>query len=177
MKTEALDQFRKSTGELISILEDFSPSDLNEIPFYASWTAGQVGDHLYRSYAVIKTLYGNVVSASRPVDEKIDGIRELFLDFNIKMSSPEAILPSMISIDKITLLDGLKERIEKLDKFIREEDLFLVCTDYAIPEYGPFTGLEWVYFTIYHTQRHLHQIKRIKDIISAKDYSGKNLSH
>lgn len=167
MKAEAEKLFDQTMRELILILEEFSTSELNEIPFSGSWTAGQVADHLYRSYAVIHTLNGNIVPANRAADEKISGIKDLFLNFNIKMNSPEGIIPSTEFIEKENLITGLKDRISQIRDLIARKDLSLVCTDFAIPEYGPFTRLEWVYFTIYHTQRHLKQLEQIKEKVAA----------
>ena len=155
MRAEAEKLYDQTMRELMASINEFSPSELNEKAFSGHWTAGQVADHLYKSYGVIHTLNGNVIPATRPVDEKISGIKELFLDFNIKMDSSEGILPSTGDIHKDELLKGLKTRITNMSELISHEDLSLVCTDFAIPEYGPFTRLEWIYFTIYHTMRPL----------------------
>ncbi len=166
MRTEA-NLLGLATDELLALIANFTPDELNEVPFPGSWTAGQVGDHLYRSYAVIRTLTGNVVPTTRPIDEKISMIRDIFLDFNIKMESPVGILPSTGFIDKDLLLHGIKERTSRFKELIYNEDLSLICTDYAIPEYGPFTRLEWLYFTIFHTKRHLNQLQEIKEKVIA----------
>lgn len=167
MKAEAEKLFDETMRELLSLIQEFSPSQFNESPFAGSWTGGQVADHLYKSYGVIHTLNGNVMPATRPIDEKIAGIKELFLNFDIKMSSPEGILPSIGYIEKNELLQDLKTRISRFREFIDREDLTLVCTDFSIPEYGSFTRLEWTYFTIYHTKRHIKQLEEIKKMISA----------
>src|SRR5690606_29414923 len=158
MITEAPVIFDQTMSDLISQLEKFTAAEFNDIPYTGSWTAGQVADHLYKSYGVVRTLEGNVIPATRPVDEKIAGIKELFLNFDIKISSPEAILPSTLPVEKDDLMMGLINRISQFKDQIAREDLSLICTDYAIPEYGPFTRLEWVYFTIYHTRRHVYQL-------------------
>lgn len=175
MKTEEEILFGDTSSELLSLIDEFTPPELNEIPFHGSWTAGQVGDHLYRSYGIVHALNGNVVPATRPVDEKIPPIK-VFMNDTIKMSPPEILQPSTGFIDKSALLEKLKERIAQLNDVIRHSDLSLICKDYAIPRFGLFTRLEWIYFTIYHTRRHLHQINRIKEIIIAKDFSGQKLS-
>lgn len=167
MKTAVENLFDQTMSKLIVILEDFSAQELNEIPFPGSWTAGQVGEHLFRSYGVIETLKGNVVATTRCADEKTFAIKTLFLDFNIKMESPEAILPSKDYINKDQLILGLKKRVSQFTDLIKKEDLSLICTDFSIQEYGSFTRLEWVYFTIYHTMRHLYQLEQIKEKLTA----------
>lgn len=161
MKTEVLNKFDKTTGELLELLSSLTEEQLNIPPFENSWTAGQIGDHLYRSYSVMEILNGNVESAQRPPDQKLPEVRKLFLDFSIQIESPKEILPTNKHIEKDMLLDRLQERIELQKDIIRTKDMSKVCLDFEIPEYGPFTRLEWLGFNTVHTQRHVHQLKNI----------------
>ena len=77
------------------------------------------------------------------------------------MNSPEEILPSEKPLNKESIINGLQEKIEAFNLVIENKDLTETCTDYAIPEYGPFTRLEWIHFNIVHTQRHVHQLRKI----------------
>lgn len=126
MITEAPVIFDQTMSDLISQLEKFTAAEFNDIPYTGSWTAGQVADHLYKSYGVVRTLEGNVIPATRPVDEKIAGIKELFLNFDIKISSPEAILPSTLPVEKDDLMMGLINRISQFKDLIAREDLSLI---------------------------------------------------
>lgn len=161
-------QFSEPAEELLQLLASLSQEELNLLPFENSWTAGQLGEHLYKSYAVVDTLKGSVRPSDRPADEKVKQVKTLFLNFNIKMESPEGILPSNGSIEKVWLLASLKRRTSELKEVIREKDLTEVCLDFIIPEYGEFTRLEWVHFNIVHTQRHIHQLKTIIKKVNAK---------
>lgn len=161
MNTEVLNKFDKTTGELLKLLSSLTEEQLNIPPFENSWTAGQIGDHLYRSYSVMQILTGNVEDTDRAPDEKLPEIEKLFLDFSIKMDSPKEILPSTKPINKDILIDGLKERIASQRNIILTKDLSKICRDFEIPEYGPFTRLEWIGFNTVHTQRHIHQLKDI----------------
>lgn len=95
------------------------------------------------------------------MDQKLGLVKTLFLDMSIKMDSPKAILPSMGKIDKKELIEGIVGRREQTRKVIVNKDLSLTCTDYAIPEYGEFTRFEWIWFNIYHTQRHIQQLENV----------------
>lgn len=161
MNTSILNKFETTTDELVDLLSSLTEEQLNSLPFENSWTAGQVGDHLYRSYSVMEILNGNVESTDRKPDEKLPEIEKLFLDFSIQMESPKEILPSNESIGKEGLLGRLQERIELQKDIIRSKDLSKVCLDFEIPEYGPFTRLEWIGFNTVHTQRHVHQLRKI----------------
>lgn len=161
MNTTILNEFTDATDELLHLLSSLTEEKLNTPPFENSWTAGQIGDHLYRSYSVMEILNGNVESAHRPPDHKLPEVRKLFLDFSIQMESPKEILPSNKHIEKDMLLDRLQERIELQKDIIRTKDMSKVCLDFEIPEYGPFTRLEWIGFNTVHTQRHVHQLKNV----------------
>ena len=56
MQPEVEVLFEQTMNRLISVLEGMTENQINMVPFPGSWTAGQVGDHLYRSYWVIETL-------------------------------------------------------------------------------------------------------------------------
>lgn len=160
------ENFDQVTGDLLlAIISSLDPHQLNFQPISGGWTAGQVGDHLLKSYGVVQTLRGKTRSANRNPDEKIWEIKKLFLDFSIKMESPAVILPRQEIIDRDRLLAALEQRIQELHEVLQNKDLYLICEDYAIPEYGEFTRLEWLWFTVIHTYRHLHQLEKIKQQI------------
>ena len=161
MNTAILKTFDAVTQELLELLSPLSDTALNKIPFENSWTAGQLGDHLYKSYNVIGLLNGRVKDTERSPDQKLKEIRKQFLDFSIKMESPKAVLPTENPINKQELLKGLKDRIEQQREVIINKNLSKTCLDFEITGYGPFTRLEWIGFNTVHTQRHLHQLKNI----------------
>jgi hypothetical protein len=84
------------------------------------------------------------------------------------MNSPEAILPATSPVDKEIILYSLKNRIEQLKKVIQTKDLSKTCTGFIIPGLWEFTRLEWIHFVLYHTQRHIHQMKNIFEIVTNK---------
>lgn len=161
MGKEQEKEFHRTTGELIELISGLDQDQLNQVPFRGSWSAGQLGNHLWKSYAVVETLRGRVRAANRAPDQKIAGVQKAFLDHTLKMESPEEIMPSENPIEKEGILKGLRQRISELETMIREEDLSLLCLDFAIPQYGEFTRLEWIAFTTIHTRRHVHQLKNM----------------
>lgn len=158
---EVFTETENKLTELIHVLSTFEQDELNTIPFKGSWTAAQVGDHLLKSYGVVETLSGAVTTTERPPDEKVELIRSVFLDFDLKMNSPESIIPSADVIDKDRLILALKDKREELLSTIKTINLNETCADFAIPEFGEFTRLEWVFLVIFHTQRHIRQLKDI----------------
>lgn len=108
-----------------------------------------------------------VKKTNRAPDEKVESIKSVFLNFDIKMSSPEFITPSAQLIEKEALLNSLKDRTSKILEISESLDLSETCTAFSLPGSGEFTRLEWLYFILYHTQRHIAQLKNIQQIINA----------
>ncbi len=102
----------------MDLLTPLSENKLNTVPFEGSWTAAQLGDHLYKSYGIASVLNGKAEPTTRPVEEKVEAIKGIFLNFDIRMQSPEFIVPGSGHFDKTTLLSGLKERIHVIKDFI-----------------------------------------------------------
>lgn len=161
MDRTILKEYHTVTSTLIELLSSLTNEQLNIKPAKNSWTAGQVGDHLDKSYDVSKILLGEVEDTQRPPDQKLTEIRALFLNFDIKMDSPKAIVPTNDPINKKRLLTSLKEKIQWVNTNSKNMDLSKTCLDFEIPEYGPFTRLEWIGFNTVHTQRHNHQLQQI----------------
>jgi hypothetical protein len=161
-----LSEFTSAADELVSLLFSLNEDQLNKIPFEGSWTAGQVGHHLLKSYGVAKILNGNTAPAKRPADEKIREIKKVFLNFEIKMKSPEFIVPSSDHIEKEKLINGIKSKMETIKNFLGSKpDLTLICLDTELPGTGNLTRQEWIRFMTIHTQRHIHQLKKIIGIV------------
>ena len=150
------------TDELMHVLTTLSEEQLNTVPFAGSWTPGQLGDHLFKSYGLFSVLKGKTEETTRPVDEKISPVKDVFLNFDIKMQSPDFIVPGTGYFDKTILLTGLNKRINGIKEFIQsKEDLTLTCLDFELPNAGTLTRTEWIQFMTVHTVRHVHQLKKI----------------
>ncbi|MEP7079801.1 MAG: DinB family protein [Ginsengibacter sp.] len=134
---------------------------LNKTSPLESWSMAQVGDHLLKSFNLDAILNGATEKPTRDFDEKVAIFWEVFENDEIKMSSPEAILPKGGIINKEKLLESLQQKINEIKKVIETKDLSKLCLNYAIPEYGYFTRWEWITFAIVHTERHVRQMKRI----------------
>lgn len=177
-ETRIQTELREAMDDLLHIISSLDAEQLNRVPFEGSWTAAQVGEHLLKSYGVVEILKGNTRPTRRPIDEKVKAIEDIFLDFNLKMESPEFIVPSKEKIDKNYLLQGLKEKIGGIIDFSRQKDLDATCIDFEVPGFGPFTKLEWMHFVKCHTFRHVRQLKNILHKLNgaSTDYAGLYIS-
>jgi uncharacterized damage-inducible protein DinB len=157
-------EFDNVTRELIHVLTAFDQSQLNTVPPAGGWTAGQVGEHLFKSdSAILNALHGPVKEAKRAADENVDEINGAFLDFSTKMKSPDIIVPAdNVNHDKETLIMALKCNRDLMSKAISTLDLSLICTDPVMSGIvGEWTRQEYINFVISHTHRHIHQLKKI----------------
>lgn len=158
---ELLNQFTSVSAELLEIVSSTGEEQLNAAPATGGWSLAQIAEHLLKSYASVRVMNGNVKSTERAPDEKVQGVKELFLDNSIKMTAPVGVLPSTGPINKVGLIEGLEKRISQMKEVLTNKDLSLTCIDFEIPGYGEFTRLEWMCFNTFHTQRHLRQMNKM----------------
>lgn len=161
-----ISKFNSTMQELLGLLNTVTQDKINQIPFEGSWTVGQVGDHLLKSYGLFETLRGNVEPTTRPVNEKFPIIENVFLNFETKLKSPDFILPTTDPIDKEVLVESISHRVEEIILYMKENDLSPTCLDFELPDSGPFTRLEWLQLMYCHTQRHNRQLRKILEKLS-----------
>ncbi len=168
MQNEISEEFKKTSTKLIQHLSSLTDEQFNKVPFEGSWTAAQIGEHLHKSYNVADLLYGPVKTTERDPAQKVKSIKEALLNFNTKMISPDFIQPENKEYDKNIMVNALKESIYKItnaaDTLKPEE----TCTGFALPGLGEMKRMEWFYFIIYHTQRHVYQLENILQKLNPK---------
>ena len=165
------EEVRKTGAALIEGLTRFSEEELNEVPYEGSWTAGQVGEHLIRSAGVADVVFGRTEATSRQPDEKLPVLR-MFLDFSIRMKSPDFIVPSDGYHDQGEIVEQLRKVWDRFGEAVETLDLNETCLDFEMPMVGRLTRLEWISFQVYHTKRHLWQLGRIYDALGARSPKG-----
>jgi hypothetical protein len=163
MKNELLKELQQTSDDLFSLLDSFTREQFNKVPFPGSWTAGQVASHLSMSETgVAAVLFGQVrPTMERPVDQHVAGLRETFLNFDIKMQSPDSIIPRADSYEPEALTSAFRRSREKLKTAIEQLDLTETLMDFAFPTLGHLTRLEMINFALVHAIRHTRQIKNI----------------
>ncbi len=77
------------------------------------------------------------------------------------MKSPDFVVPPDIYYKKEDLLRSFEDINERINQALQTLDLTKTCLAFELPVYGFLTRLESLYFILYHTQRHLHQLKNI----------------
>lgn len=158
---QLIQAFNGATSELLQLLSSLTEEQLNRVLIPGKWTPGQLGLHLYKSYAAIRVLEGNTKPSDRPIDQKVAIIEGVLLNFDNAYEAPTEVVPSNERVQKERLLENLQERISRYKEVLLHQDLSVICTDFAISQYGEFTRLEWLWFDTYHTLRHVKQLKRL----------------
>jgi hypothetical protein len=149
-------------ANMIKTLSLFSEEEINVIPFEGSWTPGQVAQHIILSDSgFVDLISGPVEDTNRQPDQNVATLESIFLNFDIKMKSPDFILPPAIDYKKEELLYNLEAIRTKLNQFDQTSDMTKTCTGMELPVMGYLTRLEATTFMIVHTKRHIHQLGNI----------------
>ncbi len=162
MKHKLLDDFGTITKDLLETLNLFTPEEFNKLPFEGSWTAGQVAEHMLKSEPIIvSSLKGASEATQRDALQHIAMIERVFLDFNIRLQSPEFIIPSDKPKDKNKLIKNFEESRKELKHALDTLNLNRSFIEFDFPTVGYLTGWESICFINCHTKRHIHQMKNI----------------
>jgi len=162
MKNDLPAEIANAKEALLTALGKFDDETINTVPFEGSWTGGQVAEHVLKSASgVMAALEGDTKPADRNPEQNVQQLRELFLNFNIKMQSPDFIIPSNDPKDIDFLVKALSRTFDGIEKSAVSDDLSLICTTFEMPVMGYLSRSEFINFTYAHTQRHTHQLNNI----------------
>jgi hypothetical protein len=160
-KEQIISDIDQTFNTILLLISGMDDEFINLIPFETSWTAGQVAQHIIISGSgFADILYGAVEKTKREYDAIKLAIKSDFLNFDIKMTSPDFIVPPAIRYNKADLVSNLTHIKTALTNAVNSLNLRMTCLSFDVG-YGYFTRYEAIYFVIYHTQRHIHQLKNI----------------
>ena len=167
----------ETLSELLAVASSFEQEQFNIVPFKDSWTAGEVTQHLVLSISgFVELLKGPAQDTKRKPDEHIENIKTDFLNFSIKFKSPDPVVPEKKAYYKEDQLRRFKELKIELENIIETANLNQTCTLFEIPGgLGYLTRQEALAFVIYHTQRHIHQLRKIKNSLTEGSSTVGNL--
>lgn len=158
------EQLLENTDALITAIEQIPLQQFNTKPNEESWSAAEVLEHLYRSEFGLPRLFVGETKAlnGRAPDANLETMRQRFLNLDDKMKASGVILPTEGDKPREELVDKFRQNRKKIAQLISELPPEELCLKFEHPILGHLTRMEWVHFTIIHTQRHMHQIKRIQ---------------
>lgn len=162
-KGEMLHELQDILNSFIHEFETIDKKEVNKVPFAGSWTAAQVAEHVNLSASgFADMMQGPTEDTNRPADAMVDQLRSMFGNMEIKMQSPDFVVPEDKQYDKGEKLKQLEDTKDQLFNAAATLDLDKTCTAFALPQMGYLTRRECVAFAAYHTKRHIHQLKKIK---------------
>jgi len=170
VKTKIREELNRVTSELLDTLTNISPEIFFLKPDENSWSIGEITDHLIK----IETLTFQVIqnarlsTTHRKPDEKIKYIRDTLMNFDKMLSAGGPILPDHQINNKDELIYKLKEIRQSLINFIPNNDLSIRCEIFEHQLFGKLTRIEWLYYVVYHSERHLNQINKVIEALVAK---------
>ncbi|MEO6497609.1 MAG: DinB family protein, partial [Mucilaginibacter sp.] len=154
--------FDQTMDELINLFSTFSDKDINTVPYKDSWTPGQMAAHVNKvTTGFYDMLNGPVKDTDRQPDKAAAQIKEDFLNFDIRMDSPDFVRPEIKDYDKGELTEALIAAREKLVNSAKSLDLTKTCTAFK-PGPDWLTRYEALTFVTYHNRRHIHQLKKME---------------
>ncbi len=149
--------------ELVKLLSPIDKDQINSIPYKDSWTPGQLLRHVTKSTnGMTKAMLMESKPAQRDSGEKIPQLKKAFLNFTNKMKSPDFIIPEDVLYEKQACINELNISFEQFKNSTNNANLNDIVEGLPL---GEITKLEIIHFVLYHTQRHLHQMKKICDAL------------
>jgi hypothetical protein len=169
MKNNLQNELTNTKQDLLNVLNLFDQENINILPFEDSWTGGQVAEHVLKSLSgCLQNITGPTKLTERNPEEHVKQLGEIFLNMDIKMKSPDFIIPSSEPKGKSSLIKSLGESLDGIKIVAGTEDLSATCIGFEMPVLGALTRLEWISFSVFHTQRHTQQLKNIANHLKAQ---------
>ena len=172
MTTKTLDtnETLSATADVISELTDLMLSvdedKVNTIPYDGSWTAPQLLRHVTKSInGMTKAMHMDAKPAERNPGERIEELKKIFLNFSKKLTQPDFIVPEELIYEKQSSIEELNKSFNRFKESAVNANLNDLVVGLPL---GPITKLEIIHFVLYHSQRHLHQMKKICEALKNK---------
>ena len=152
-------QIDRTFEELVNLVLPVDEDRMNRLPFPGSWTMGQLATHVTKSNnAIAQALDMKGSRADRPADQRVEQLRAMFLDFSTQFQSPDFITPEDRPYYRDAVIRDLRGSIARLREKRMEADLAEVI---SLKVFSEISKLELLYFVLFHTQRHLRQLKNL----------------
>lgn len=162
---ESLDtnKILSETSDTVSAISDLMASVdeemVNTIPFDGSWTAPQLLRHVSKSLqGMAKAMKMGAKPATRNPEERIEGLKNVFLDFSKKLTQPDFLIPENLVYKKQPAIDELNKSFSEFKANASRANLNEQVEGLPL---GSITKLEIIHFVLFHTQRHLYQMENI----------------
>ena len=162
-RNELKAMLKTNTGSLLQMIAHFPHADWNKRPAEGKWSPGEIADHILLTDNSIHQLFNgpSVVATDRVPLSKEKLIKEVFLDHTRKLKAFGPIIPKEGEKVKESLIREIKQVRGSLNAFLDHATTSELCMSFSHGKFGLLTKFEWIYFMIYHTERHLIQMESL----------------
>lgn len=130
-------------------------SDINKKRADGGWSVGEIANHIVKGTQVD---LGATTLTGRAYDQHAAGIKDLFLNFQMKFPAAPMLQPDPKLYSTGELFSLLDESKNNLFRIIEKDDLTETCTDIQLPVWGTLTKYEWLVLFENHIIRHTKQV-------------------
>jgi phage-related protein len=156
---EILSATSDAISELAELMSAVDDDKVNTVPYEGSWTAPQLLRHVTKSInGMNRAMQMEAKPADRDPLQRIEQLKKVFLDFSQKLKNPDFITPEEGTYEKQTAIEDLQTSFSRFKESAASANLDGLVEGLPL---GPITKGEIIHFVLYHTQRHLHQLKNI----------------
>ena len=156
---DILAEAEQVANELYELAGALGEDQFNSEPFEGSWTPAQLVVHVTKSNnGIVQGMDMPGTTAIRKPGNRIEELKKVFLNFDHKLQSPAFILPKPGCYDKSATMAALQHSMQQLKQRGLKADLSEVIVFQVL---GEISKLELLYFVLYHTKRHVHQLKNM----------------
>jgi hypothetical protein len=112
-----------------------------------------------------RAMHMDAKPAERDPGERIEQLKKIFLDFSKKLTQPDFIVPEDQIYEKQSSIEELNKSFTQFKENVNSANLNDLVEGLPL---GSITKFEIIHFVLFHTQRHLHQMKKICDALKDK---------
>lgn len=155
----------EARATLLNEVTGLGDEELNKRPSSGGWSIAQVMEHLYlMERAVVYNIQHALENSS--IKEVSSKPIELTVNRSRKVEAPEFVQPS----DSTMTLKDLQQKLQTSHEALRGiyttvDEERLVEKTAVHPVFGELNLIQWIPFVGYHEQRHIDQIKEIKETL------------
>lgn len=142
-------------------------SDIDEkiykhIPSEGKWSIQLILEHLSITEGVMIFLSkGPTTPTDRDPSKNIFIVRDAFANHGLQLPAPDVVTPKGEDKSVEAFLSSVEKSRQSYIKHISGNEWNEILDAFSHPLTGTMTRMEWLYFNIYHVERHIHQIKMI----------------
>ncbi|HTE32650.1 MAG TPA: DinB family protein [Chryseolinea sp.] len=146
----------KTLDTIINVLSKQTDAIFEKRIRPGAWTIGQLAWHVVKASRDMSN--APTRKSNRPFNKYVGEIEDVFLNDNVRLTAPEALIPEDRIYTVGEVVKALRDNKEAALRVIREKDLTEQVIDNELPGWGYLTRYEWAKLMVYHVTRHTKQL-------------------